>query len=117
MIVIEEDNTETATGLSHTNQVGFVADANGKIHYKKKVVGKDGKVTYEDAKGVTVIADNYYYFNDDGTMVTGLAEIDGNTYYFAEFGLVGSLQTGFVTVNGQMYFCDPANGGVATRVQ
>ena len=43
--------------------------------------GKDGKATVSKFK---TIEDNWYYFDDDGRMMTGLAEIDGSTYYFGD---------------------------------
>lgn len=43
--------------------------------------GKDGKATVSKFKA---IEDNWYYFDADGRMMTGLADIDGATYYFGD---------------------------------
>ena len=34
----------------------------------------------------SIIKSNWYYFNDDASMQTGWAEIDGKTYYFQKLG-------------------------------
>ena len=44
---------------------------------------------------------NYYYFDSDGYMVTGLRSIDGNTYYFSPGG---KMRTGWQTINGSTYY-------------
>ena len=44
---------------------------------------------------------NYYYFDSDGYMVTGLRSIDGNTYYFSSGG---KMLTGWQTINGSTYY-------------
>ena len=44
---------------------------------------------------------NYYYFDSDGYMVTGLRSIDGNTYYFSPSG---KMRTGWQTINGSTYY-------------
>ena len=44
---------------------------------------------------------NYYYFDSDGYMVTGLRSIDGNTYYFSSGG---KMRTGWQTINGNTYY-------------
>ena len=40
------------------------------------------------------------YFAADGTMVKGIASIDGATYYFDE---QGNMQTGWVTIGASTY--------------
>ena len=49
---------------------------------------------------------NWYMFDDKGDMVTGLYnDNQGNTYYLAEdTELKGTMQTGWVTVNGYEYY-------------
>ena len=76
-----------------------------------------GNVTYVRATGIVQINGLYYYFGNDGVMRTGLTEIDGKLYYLCEVGAnVGSVYTGYITLSGTTYYCDPANGGVATKV-
>ncbi len=43
-----------------------------------------------------------YYTDQKTGKVTGVREIDGNTYIFGDEGI---LQTGFVMLNGYMYYC------------
>ena len=96
---------------------GFVNAGNGIINFMVPVTDASGNVTYEKATGVVQIDGFYYYFGDDGAMRTGLTEINGNLYYLVESGdMIGSVFAGVITVAGATYFCDPNNGGVATRV-
>ena len=57
--------------------------------------GKDGKATVSKFK---TIEDNWYYFDDDGRMMTGLAEIDGSTYYFGD-STDGIMKKGWVQLD------------------
>ncbi len=54
--------------------------------------GKDGKITLSRFK---TIEGKTYYFDGDGRMKTGLAEIDGSTYYFGEHN-DGIMKKGWV---------------------
>ena len=96
---------------------GFVHVGNGVFNYIIKDVDATGKVTYRKAIGIVEIGGYYYYFDENGTMAVGLREVDGTLYYFCETGhKVGSVYTGYISVGGASYYCDPANGGAATRV-
>lgn len=44
---------------------------------------------------------SYYYFDDDGSMVTGWQRIDGHTYYFSDGG---KMRTGWQKINGSTYY-------------
>ena len=46
---------------------------------------------------------NWYYFNDDASMQTGWAEIDGKTYYFQSWG---GCVTGTKKIDGTTYVFD-----------
>ena len=96
---------------------GFVHVGNGIFNYIVKEVDAAGNATYKKAIGIMLIDGLYYYFDEDGTMAVGLKEVNGTLYYFCETGdKVGSVYTGHITVNGASYYCDPANGGAATRI-
>ena len=43
----------------------------------------------------------WYYFNNNGDMVTGFKDIDGSTYYFDENG---TMLTGKQVIENQEYF-------------
>ena len=96
---------------------GFVDAGNGIVYFMVPVTDASGNVTYEKATGVVQIDGLYYFFGDDGAMRTGLVQIDGKLYYLAEVGeKVGSVYVGYITLDGVTYYCDPASGGVATRI-
>lgn len=48
-----------------------------------------------------------YYYNADGTCLTGTKEIDGQKYIFS---LNGTLKTGWRTIDGIRYYFDPVTG-------
>lgn len=60
----------------------------GNWHY----FGKDGKIV--ESKWMT-IGTNTYYFNDEGRMMTGLLELDENTYYLGNES-DGARKTGWI---------------------
>ncbi|MBR3288594.1 MAG: hypothetical protein IKI71_02370 [Lachnospiraceae bacterium] len=96
---------------------GFVNAGNGVVYFMVPVTDAAGNVKYERATGIVQIDGLYYFFGDDGVMRIGLTQINGKTYYLAEDGLnKGSVYVGYITVGGVTYFCDPADGGAATRV-
>ena len=48
---------------------------------------------------------NWYYFNSEGKMQTGLQYINGKYYYLAENeDLIGIMQTGWMKINGYWYY-------------
>ena len=96
---------------------GFVNAGNGIIYFMVPVTDAAGNITYEKATGVVQIDGFYYYFGNDGVMRTGLVEINGKLYYLSEVGdRIGSVYVGYITLGGVTYYCDPANGGAATRI-
>ena len=96
---------------------GFINAGNGIFYYMEKAVDANGQSTFKKATGIRYINGYYYYFDENGIMAMGLREVDGVLYYFSETGdKVGSVYTGHITVNGESYYCDPANGGAATRI-
>lgn len=96
---------------------GFVNGGNGEVYFMVPVTDAAGNMRYDRATGVVQIDGLYYFFGDDGVMRTGLTQINGKTYYLVEDGFnVGSVYVGYITVGGATYFCDPANGGEATRI-
>lgn len=56
--------------------------------------GKDGKIV--TSKWMT-ISGNTYYFDEDGQMITGMMELDGETYYLGDEN-DGARKTGWVSV-------------------
>ena len=49
----------------------------------------------------------YYVFDSEGNLETGLKEIDGNTYYLQETGnFIGAVYVGKITLNGKDYEFD-----------
>ena len=96
---------------------GFVNDGSGIFYYMETIVDENGQTSFRKATGIRNIGGSYYYFDENGVMAMGLRAVDGILYYFQETGdRVGSVYTGYITINGESYFCDPENGGVATRI-
>ncbi len=99
---------------------GFYADETGTYYFDP--------LTCQAAMGLVQVAENTYYFNENGLMQTGILplgddvfffdratgamakglipDVDGNFYYA---GTDGKLQSGFVEVDGVMFFFDPAS--------
>lgn len=75
-----------------------------------------GKVYYFDADGTMVtgwqtVDDKRYYFHENGLRCTGIAEIDGKLYGFDTSGI---LQTGLCKHNDKLYYFDPDTGAAVT---
>lgn len=71
---------------------------------------------YYDTDGTRVtgwaeIDGKKYYFNDDGVMQTGAQKIEGKVYYFNADGV---MQTGVLKLNGKVYYLDPETGAMHT---
>lgn len=64
--------------------------------------GKDGKII--TSKWMT-IEDKTYYFDDDGMMVTGLLELDGETYYLGDEN-DGVRKTGWIMLEDMTHDTD-----------
>ena len=64
--------------------------------------GKDGKLVC--SKWMT-IGENTYYFDDEGTMVTGLLELDGETYYLGDEN-DGARKTGWILLEEMTHDTD-----------
>ena len=96
---------------------GFINAGNGIFYYMIKSIDANGKETFKKATGIVQIDGLYYYFDENGVMAIGLREVDGKLYYFTETGAkVGSVYVGYITVNGTSYYCDPNDGGAATKI-
>ena len=50
---------------------------------------------------------NWYYFNENGKMATGLVTVEGKKYYLNESG---EMLKGWVCVDGPWYFFDRETG-------
>ena len=107
-----------AGDMSGADQVeGFVNAGNGIFYYMMKEVDASGKTTFKKATGIMNINGLYYYFDENGVMATGLKEVNGKLYYFIETGeKIGSVYVGNITVDGTSYYCDPNDGGAATKL-
>ena len=64
--------------------------------------GKDGKIV---ASKWMTIGENTYYFDDDGMMVTGLLELDGETYYLGDEN-DGVRKTGWILLEDMTHDTD-----------
>ena len=64
--------------------------------------------------GWQFIDDRWYYFRANGSMATGWLQ-DGEHWYWLhdthEAGLYGSMDTGWIEVNGKKYYANPSSGG------
>ena len=86
---------------------GFVSDANGTKFYSTS--GNQAKDTFiQDENG------NWYYFDNQGYLVTGAREIDGKQLYFMKNGvqLRDALQE---DENGNQYYYDKTGAKVLNR--
>ena len=67
------------------------------------------------AKGVQSIDGKCYIFGDDGVMLTGLVQYNGDYYYLIEEGdSKGQVYTGFINIGGIMYEFDQVTGKMKT---
>ncbi len=66
--------------------------------------GSDGKATTSRFR---TISDKTYYFDGDGRMITGLAEIEGDTYYFGTSD-DGVMKKGWVELESENYDEEPS---------
>lgn len=118
-----DQNGTLSLGWFTENGQKYYATTSGKVG-KKKGALKSG---YTDAEGayyqfsttdaagqfgaqqvgwLTVNGKTFYY-NADGTKLTGLQEVEGNLYYFAPGGSakkVGRVKTGWKKINGKKYY-------------
>ena len=118
MALMQNDQMTANVAAANTTQMtGWVDEGNGKTRFMVEKKDETGKTILVPAVGVTQIDGLYYVFDDNGDMLTGLQNINGVLYYLTEQGLArGSIYVGYITVAGVVYFCDPLNGGVATRI-
>lgn len=75
------------------------SQADGKTYYYEQ----DGTM----ATGLKYLDGNYYYFLSDGSMVTGWLKLDGEYYYMQENGM---LTTGWRQIDGAWYYMRPESG-------
>ncbi|QFJ54419.1 GH25 family lysozyme [Pseudobutyrivibrio xylanivorans] len=52
-------------------------------------------------KGLAIVGDAVYYFNEAGLMQVGIVQVNGATYYF---GADGKMQTGLQTIGDGVYY-------------
>lgn len=64
---------------SDSAQTGFYYDGKGMTYYSTS--------GYQAKSSFVLYNGNHYYFDEDGHMVTGIREIDGQTYYFLPNGI------------------------------
>ena len=96
---------------------GWVFEMDGTVKFMVEKVDPGGNYSYELAKGVCRIYGLYYFFDENGIMQTGLKRINGYLYYLEEIGLLrGTIHTGYISVNGDNYYCDPRLGGMAIKI-
>ena len=74
-----------------------------KVWYLELLKADVTDAAYNLARGWTIINGTKYYFNEDGTKLTGTQQIDSETYYFNDDG---ALITGWVNENGKKYYKD-----------
>lgn len=102
---------------------GFLAH-NGNIRFYQNWRMQRGWVAYNDTRyymdeaGNMVLgwftdpAGTYYLSPIDGSIARGQCQIDGADFYFTAEGVKTS---GWVVINDQKYFYDPANNGIMKR--
>ncbi|WP_052342582.1 hypothetical protein [Bacillus sp. EB01] len=89
---------------------------------KDGILGKGGLPLENDAvfhfktasKWETHEGYKYYFDTETGDWATGLKPIQGATYYFNQFGQMG---TSWQTIDGKRYYFSPATGKMATGWQ
>lgn len=87
---VDEDGKRVAdTWIKEENEDEWDEDAPDVYYY---YFGKDGKAAVAKWQS---IESKYYYFNDEGHMLTGKQEIDGFTYYLGKES-DGAMKTGWV---------------------
>jgi len=107
---LSNKNGETALPKQLVNKeasTGFVKDTNGFKFYSTS--GNQAKDTFiQDENG------NWYYFDNQGYLVTGVREIDGKQLYFMKNGvqLRDALQE---DENGNQYYYDKTGAKVLNR--
>lgn len=85
-------------------------------------------------KAWRLIDNKWYYFNDEGTMLTGLQNIDGTKYCLSQNGQMltglqniggsnyyfcdqGGMQYGWVNINGKDYYFDETTGAMLVSTE
>ena len=154
-----DQNGKMKTGLQTVNGVRYYFGESGAVSGQIKINGSEyyfSPSSLEMLTGARKINGVFCYYHSDGTkqsgwvtmttgdrlyiktdgVQTGLAEIDGKTYYFGDdgvmrtgvhqvtaadstkkiclFGANGAMVTGFVVNDNGMYYYDPATGARVT---
>ncbi|MCD7812041.1 MAG: hypothetical protein LUG91_09390, partial [Ruminococcus sp.] len=95
----EETSTEATAATSATTTTAVEETTETTTTAEADIPGGEG--WYTDESGYI------YYYNADGTCLTGTKEIDGQKYIFS---LNGTLKTGWRTIDGIRYYFDPVTG-------
>ncbi|MBE5981193.1 MAG: hypothetical protein E7249_19020 [Paenibacillaceae bacterium] len=103
---ITEPGKRTGGDDDHYYPGNWQSDENG-----WKIIGKDGsrpvnRWVYTDWKGTN----DWYFFDDNGYMVTGWFEYKGSVYYLnpVSDGKKGSMYTGWNMIDGKWYYFSEA---------
>ncbi len=65
------------------------------------------RTTHERAKGLKLINNASYLFDEDGIVLKGWQTFDGNTYYFDQMGV---MQKGIIKIDGEEYYFSDESG-------
>ncbi|MTK08420.1 MAG: hypothetical protein F8N38_15210 [Hungatella sp.] len=81
-----------------------IKDDVNQIYNESRVTGKNGW---------QLIADNWYYFSENGYIATGWIHISDKWYFFSPIddGTKGKMLTGWQWIDGKCYFLSSANEG------
>lgn len=102
--------TPTGTGSWDSPTYGtWSIDENGKWRFGNQSIRAFSNTwgyVYNPYAGEGQNKTDWFYFDKDGFMLTGLQAIDGKTYYFNEQkdGRLGALLTGWQLINGKWYY-------------
>lgn len=112
------DGGASAVGLTEINKQDFYFDANGAMSFGFIDYGA-GMKYFDPALGGAMVknglfaqGNSLYYALKDGTIATGLQDINGNTFFFDATGI---MQTGFIDIGAGMRYFDAATGGAMVK--
>lgn len=81
------------------------------LSYGECRIYSESRVT--EKKGWQLIADNWYYFSENGYIATGWKHISDKWYFFTPIpdGTKGKMLTGWQWIDGKCYYLSPENEG------